>query len=129
MKPIRLLCTSLLFAAILWPAAAKAVGRVLEQDVKDLSAGPRACTPGARGIYAYTASWTPIVYQNQLVQRYIVEAHNCVAGPVQCTTSRCTVSASACRVGAPGPWIAVKADLGQSGSGVRANAPPPSRCL
>ena len=127
MRRIRVLCISLLLAPALWPAAAQAVGRVLPQDVKDLSVGPRSCT--GRGVYGYTASWTPITLNNQPVRRYIVQTHNCAAGPVNCTASRCTVQASACPVGAPGAWIAVKADIGLSGSGVRAAAGPPSRCL
>ena len=97
MKQARLLCVSLLLAATLWPAAAQAIGRKLPQHVKDLVAGPRVCT--GKGIYTYTASWTPITWE-----------------------------ASRCRIGGPGSWIAVKADAGLSGSGVRASAAPPSHC-
>ena len=127
MKQPRVLCVSLLLAATLWPAAAHAIGRVLPHHVKDLVAGPRVCT--AKGVYTYNASWTPITWDNKPWQRYIVQAHNCVAGPVTCTAQRCTVTATSCRNGAPGPWIAVKADIGVSGSGVRANAVPSSRCV
>ena len=83
MNQARLLCVSLLLAATLWPAAAQAIGRKLPQHVKDLVAGPRVCT--GKGIYTYTASWTPITWDNKPWQRYIVQAHNCVAGPVSCT--------------------------------------------
>lgn len=128
MKPSRQLCFSLLVAASLWPVGAQAIGRVLPQDVKDLSAGTRNCT--GRGIYAYTASWTPVTFNNRPVTSYTVQAHNCITGPVNCTASRCTVEASACKVGAPGPWIAVKTNGGvASASGVRAAAAPASRCI
>ena len=127
MKQTRLLCVSLLLAATLWPAAAHAIGRELPQHVKELVAGPRVCT--GKSIDSYTASWTPITWNNKPWQRYIVQAHNGVAGPISCSATRCAVTANACRNGAPGPWIAVKADVGLSGSGVRANAVPPSRCL
>ena len=100
MKQARLLCVSLLLAATLWPAAAQAIGRKLPQHVKDLVAGPRVCT--GKGIYTYSASWTPITWDNKPWQRYIVQAHNCVAGPVSCTALRCTVVASGCRIGGPG---------------------------
>ena len=126
MKQARLLCVSLLLAATLWPTAAQAIGRQLPHHVKDLVAGPRACT--GKGIYTYSASWTPIIWNNKPWPRYIVQAHNCVAGPVSCTALRCTVVASGCRIGGPGPWIAVKADVGLSGGGVRAPATPASRC-
>jgi hypothetical protein len=71
MKQTRLLCVSLLLAATLWPAAAQAIGRKLPQHVKDLVAGPRVCT--GKGIYTYTASWTPITWYNKPWQRYIVQ--------------------------------------------------------
>ena len=125
MRATRSFCLSLLLAVTLWPGAANAIGRVLPHHVKDLTAGPRVCT--AKGVYTYSASWTPIIWENKPWRRYIVEAHNCVAGPVTCTAHRCTVTASSCRNGAPGPWIAVKADVGLSGGGVRASAVP-SRC-
>ena len=80
-------------------------------------------------MYAYKASWTPIVWENKPWANYNVNAHNCVTGPVQCTATRCTVSATSCRAGAPGPWISVQANIGKAVSGVRANAVPPSRCL
>lgn len=128
MKQNQWLCVLVLLAAALSPAGALAIGRVLPQDVKDLSAGVRNCT--GRGLYAYTASWTPVTFDNQPVFNYTAEAHNCVTGPVHCTASRCTVEASACKVGAPGAWIAVKTNVGVAGaSGVRAPAAPSSRCL
>lgn len=126
MQPIRVLCVSLLLAATVWPVAANAIGRVLPQHVKNLVADTPVCT--GKLTYSYNASWTPATWDNKpWLGHYIVEAHNCVAGPVQCSPSRCTVKATACRQGAPGPWIAVKADVGVSGGGVRANAVS-SRC-
>ena len=48
MKQNQWLCVSVLLAAALSPAGALAIGRVLPQDVKDLSAGVRNCT--GRGV-------------------------------------------------------------------------------
>ena len=126
MRPSRLVCVWLLLAATLWPAAAQAM-KVYPHNVTNLVASPRVCT--GRGIYEYSASWTPATWNGQFWQRYNVNAHNCVAGPVSCNLSRCSVKASNCRTGQPGAWIAVQADVGQSISAVRANAVPPSRCL
>ena len=125
MQATRSLFLSLLFAVALWPSAAHSIGREMPHHVKDLNVAPRICT--GRGVYSYSASWTPITWENKPLRRYIAQAHNCVTGPVTCTAQRCTVMATSCRSGAPGPWIAVKADVG-SVSGVRASAVPP-RCL
>src|SRR5450755_3835647 len=103
MQAVRTLCVSVLLAATLWPPASHAVGRVLPQQVKNLVADTPVCT--GRGIYAYNASWTPATWENKpWLGPYIVETHNCVAGPVQCSPSRCTVKATTCRVGAAGAW-------------------------
>lgn len=127
MNRLQSLGGSLLLVAALWPGAAQPIGRVLPTHVTNLVADPRVCT--GRGLYAYSASWTPITWQNKPWPNYNVNAHNCVTGPVSCGPTRCTVKATSCRVGAPGAWIAVQANIGQSVSGVRANAVPPSRCL
>ncbi len=82
MKHTRLLCVYMLLAAILWPAAAHAIGAVESWHFKTLLPGPRVCTPGASGIFSYSASWAPATWNGQRVQRYNVAAHNCVAGPV-----------------------------------------------
>ena len=129
MKKMRWFCAWLLLAATLWPAAAPAAQRIYPHNVTNLVAGPRVCTPGAPLIYSYDASWTPATWNGQPWQRYNVVAHNCMAGPVSCTLTHCTVRATGCRVGAPGAWISVQADVGQAISGVRASALPPSRCL
>lgn len=126
MPTTRSLCLSLLLAATLWPAAAQAM-KVYPHNVTNLVASPRVCT--GRGLYEYSATWTPATWNGQIVQRYNVNAHNCVTGTVTCKLTRCSVKATQCRTGAPGPWIAVQADVGASISGVRANAAPPSRCL
>ncbi len=128
MRQAEQLCAALLVTVMLWPAAASAA-RIYPHNVTNLVASPRVCTPGARGIYSYDASWTPATWNGQIWQRYNVVAHNCVAGPVSCTPTQCTVQATGCRTGAPGAWISVQADVGQAISGVRANAVPPSRCL
>jgi hypothetical protein len=126
MNRIRHLAVPLLLALAAWPFAAQAT-KVYPWNVTNLVAEPRVCT--GRGLYAYNASWTPIVWENKPWANYNVNAHNCVTGPVRCTPTRCTVSATSCRTGAPGPWIAVQANIGKSVSGVRAAAAPPSRCL
>jgi hypothetical protein len=124
---VRALLVSLVAIAALCPGATHAIGRILPQDVKDLSAGPRTCT--GRGVYAYTASWTPVMLNGRPVLSYTPEAHNCVTGPVRCTASRCTVQATSCRVGAPGPWFAVRTTEGSaSASGPRVAAAPSSHC-
>jgi hypothetical protein len=124
---LRAFLLSLLATAALCPGATHAIGRVLPQDVTDLSAGPRTCT--GRGIYAYTASWTPVTLNGRPVLNYTPEAHNCVTGPVRCTASRCTVQATSCPVGAPGAWFAVRTNEGvASASGPRVAAVPSSHC-
>jgi hypothetical protein len=126
MPAIRSLSLSLLLAATLWPADAQAT-RTYPHNVTNLVASPRVCT--GRALYEYSATWSPATWNGQIVQRYKVNAHNCVTGAVACTPLRCSVKASQCRTGAPGPWIAVQADVGAAISGVRAKAAPPSRCL
>lgn len=126
MNRIHSLGAALLLAATLAPGAAHAT-RLYPWNVTNLVADARVCT--GRSLYAYSASWTPITWENRPWPNYNVVAHNCSTGPVSCSATRCTVKATACRVGAPGPWIAVQANIGKSISGVRANAPPPSRCL
>ena len=118
---------ALLLVASFWPGAAQAIGRVAPWQVTNLVADARVCT--GRGLYAYNASWTPIVWENKPWPNYNVEAHNCVTGPVSCGPVRCTVKATSCRVGAPGAWIGVQANIGKSIAGVRAAAAPASRCL
>lgn len=126
MKKFQSLVAALLLLAAVWPGAAQAVGRVAPWQVTNLAADARVCT--GPGLYSYSASWTPIVWENRPWASYNVVAHNCVTGPVSCNAVRCTVRATSCRVGAPGPWIAVQANIGKSIAGVRANAPPGSRC-
>jgi hypothetical protein len=124
---LRAFLVLLLAAGALCPGATHAIGRILPQDVRDLSAGPRTCT--GRGIYGYTASWTPVTLNGRPVINYTAEAHNCVTGPVHCSASRCTVEAASCRVGSPGPWFAVRTNEGTaSASGPRVAAAPSSRC-
>ncbi|MBX9613106.1 MAG: hypothetical protein K2X51_15910 [Burkholderiales bacterium] len=120
-------CAALLLTAVLWIPAAHAA-KVWPHNVTQLVVSPRVCTTGAKGVYQYSASWTPATWNNQPWQRYNVVAHNCTAGPVSCTPTRCTVQATGCRTRQPGPWIAVQADVGQSISSVRADAAPPSLC-
>ena len=119
-------CASLLLIAALWPGAARAIGRVAPWQVTNLAVDTPVCT--GPGLYAYSASWAPIVWENRPWARYNVEAHNCATGPVHCGPTRCSVRATSCRVGAPGPWIAVQANIGKSIAGVRAAAAPTSRC-
>lgn len=116
----------LLLVAALCPSAAHAIGRVAPWQVTNLVADAPVCT--GLGIYAYNASWTPIVWENRPWPNYNVTAHNCVAGPVSCGPTRCSVRATSCRVGAPGPWIAVQANVGKAVAGVRAPAAPTSYC-
>ena len=117
---------SLLLVAALWPTAAQPIGRVAPWQVTNLVADNPVCT--GPGIYSYNASWTPIVWENKPWPSYIVNAHNCATGPVSCGLARCTVKATGCRVGAPGPWIAVQANIGKSIAGVRQGVPPTSYC-
>lgn len=127
MRTARALLVSLLATAALCPGATYAIGRVLPQDVTDLSAGPRTCMGVL--IYRYTASWTPVTLNGRPVLNYTALAHNCTTGPVQCNASRCTVEATSCRVGAPGPWFTVRTNEGShSASGPRVAAAPSSRC-
>ena len=100
-----------------------------KHHVKNLVPGPRTCTPNKPGIYEYSATWTPATWDNKpWLGGHIVNAHNCSAGPVSCTASRCTVKITGCRTGQPGTWIAVAADVGLPGGG-KVPAAPPSRCL
>ena len=118
-----LICSAALLAPV---ASTQAADGNKPWQVRNLLADRPVCT--GKGIYAYNASWTPILQDNRPWPRYFVTAHNCVAGPVQCGPDRCTVRATACRIGAPGPWIGVTADIGKSISGVRLGVPPGSYC-
>lgn len=120
------LVASLLLASALWPGAAHAAGRDAPWQVTNLVADTPVCT--GPGLYAYNASWTPIAVDNKPWTRYNVVAHNCSASAVVCNAVRCSVRATSCKIGAPGPWISVQADIGKSIAGVRANATPTSRC-
>lgn len=123
----RLTLAALLLASALAPVATtQAASGIKPWQVKNLVGDKPVCT--GKGLYSYNASWTPITWENKPWPRYLVNAHNCTTGPVSCSATRCTVKATSCRVGAPGAWIGVTADIGKSVSGVREAVPPTSYC-
>jgi len=107
----------LLVASIGSPTVSTAASGIKPWQVKNLVVDKASCTAKT---YNFTASWTPITWENKPWPNYFVTAHNCasVSAP-SCSASRCTVQAASCTVAAPGHWIAVEANIGKSISGVR----------